>query len=183
MLYRLNLFVFLYFFSFFVYGQENIIEGFYNDPSLETQTAFVNELLYVAGYVPEKIEVYQTLPNYAHVFRVKLDSINGGFIFVRWDKNKKEHFLANKLIDPGLYYNLNTAREIIRKQTNKATFSVNDGSIQAPDQERIGGSDLEEFRLEYDKKENEKQKIIRAEEDKARQKEQRKIERKASKKN
>ena len=182
MLYRLNLFVFLYFFSF-VYGQENIIEGFYNDPSLETQTAFVNELLYVAGYVPEKIEVYQTLPNYAHVFRVKLDSINGGFIFVRWDKNKKEHFLANKLIDPGLYYNLNTAREIIRKQTNKATFSVNDGSIQAPDQERIGGSDLEELRLEYDKKENEKQKIIRAEEDKARQKEQRKIERKASKKN
>ena len=71
----------------------------------------------------------------------------------------------------------------MRKQTQKATFSVNDGSIQAPDQERIGGSDLEELRLEYDKKENEKQKIIRAEEDKARQKEQRKIERKASKKN
>ena len=183
MLYRLNHYILFCFFSYIIYGQENIIEGLYNDPSLETQTAFVNELLYVAGYVPEKIEVYQTLPNFAHVFRVKLDSINGGFIFVRWDKNKKEHFLANKLIDPGLYYNLNTAREIIRKQTQNATFSVKDGSIQASDQERIGGSDLEELRLEYDKKENEKQKIIRAEEDKARQKEQRKIERKASKKN
>ncbi len=76
-----------------------------------------------------------------------------------------------------------TVMEIIRKQTQNATFSVKDGSIQASDQERIGGSDLEELRLEYDKKENEKQKIIRAEEDQARQKEQRKIERKASKKN
>ena len=183
MLYRLNACLFFCLFNFFAYSQEDIIEGYYNDPSLETQTAFVSELLYVAGYVPEKIEVYQTLPNYAHVFRVKLDSINGGFIFVRWDKNKKEHFLANKLIDPGLYYNLNTAREVIRKQTRKATFSVNDGSIQAPDQEKIGGNDLDELRNEYDKKELEKQKILRAEQDKIKQKEQRKIERKSSKKN
>ena len=183
MLYRLNHYILFCFFSYIIYGQENIIEGLYNDASLETQTAFVSELLYVAGYVPEKIEVYQTLPNYAHVFRVKLDSVNGGFIFVRWDKNKKEHFLANKLIDPGLYYNLNTAREVIRKQTKKATFSVNDGSIQAPDQEKIGGNDLDELRNEYDKKELEKQKILRAEQDKIKQKEQRKIERKSSKKN
>lgn len=183
MLYRLNTCLFFCLFNFFIFGQEDIIEGLYSDPSLETQTAFVSELLYVAGYVPEKIEVYQTLPNYAHVFRVKLDSVNGGFIFVRWDKNKKEHFLANKLIDPGLYYNLNTAREIIRKQTKKATFSVNDGSMQAPDQERIGGNDLDELRNEYDEKELEKQKILRAEQDKIKQKEQRKIERKSSKKN
>ena len=183
MLYRLITCLLFCLFNFFAYSQEDIIEGYYNDPSLETQTAFVSELLYVAGYVPEKIEVYQTLPNYAHVFRVKLDSVNGGFIFVRWDKNKKEHFLANKLIDPGLYYNLNTAREVIRKQTMKATFSVSDGSIQAPDQEKIGGNDLDELRNEYDKKELEKQKILRAEQDKIKQKEQRKIERKSSKKN
>ena len=183
-LYRLKYYLYIFFFSSLVYSQEeSLMEGYYNDPSLETQTAFVSELLYVAGYVPEKIEVYQTLPNYAHVFRVKLDSVNGGFIFVRWDKNKKEHFLANKLIDPGLYYNLNTAREVIRKQTKKATFSVNDGSIQASDQEKIGGNDLDELRNEYDKKELEKQKILRAEQDKIKQKEQRKIERKSSKKN
>ena len=52
-------------------GQPEGIFGIgYNDPSLVTQTAFVQELLYVAGYVPEKIEVYQSLPNYSHVFRV-----------------------------------------------------------------------------------------------------------------
>ena len=89
--------------------------GIYDDPSLQTQTAFVEEILYVAGYVPESIEIYQTLPNYAHVFRVKLDSVNGGFMFVRWDKEKKEHFIANKMIDPGFYYNLKAAREIMRK--------------------------------------------------------------------
>ena len=46
---------------FVVAQDETLIEGNYNDPSLVTQTAFVEELLYVAGYVPEKIEVYQTL--------------------------------------------------------------------------------------------------------------------------
>ena len=75
--------------TLFIYAQdETLIEGNYNDPSLVTQTAFVQELLYVAGYVPEKIEVYQSLPNYSHVFRVKLDSVTGGFVFVRWDKQK-----------------------------------------------------------------------------------------------
>ena len=94
-------------------GQEkSLIENYsdYDNPSLETQFAFVQELLYAAGYVPEKIRVYQTLPNYAHVYSVTLDSVNGGFIFVRWDKKKKEHYVANKMIDPGLYYNLKAAR-------------------------------------------------------------------------
>ncbi len=70
---------------------ESLIENYeiYKDPSLETQFSFVQELLYVAGYVPEKIRVYQTLPNHAHVYQVTLDSVNGGFIFVRWDKEKK----------------------------------------------------------------------------------------------
>ena len=114
---------------FVVAQDETLIEGNYNDPSLVTQTAFVEELLYVAGYVPEKIEVYQSLPNYSHVFRVKLDSVTGGFVFVRWDKQKKQHYVANKMIDPGVYYNLKSAQEIMRKQTQNASFSVEDGTI------------------------------------------------------
>ena len=114
--------------TLFIYAQdETLIEGNYNDPSLVTQTAFVQELLYVAGYVPEKIEVYQSLPNYSHVFRVKLDSVTGGFVFVRWDKQKKQHYVANKMIDPGVYYNLKSAQEIMRKQTQNASFSIEDG--------------------------------------------------------
>ena len=93
-----------------------------NDPSALGQRAFVDELLWMAGYVPEKIEIYQTLPNNSRVYRVKLDSVNGGFIFIRWDKKKKEHYVANKLIDPGLYYNLKAAKVIMQKQTNKASF-------------------------------------------------------------
>lgn len=133
---------------------EALIENYeaYSDPSLNTQFAFVQELLYVAGYVPEKIRVYQTLPNYAHVYRVTLDSVNGGFIFVRWDKDKKEHFVANKMIDPGLYYNLNAAREIMRKQTQKATFNAEDISLQASDQFKISGEDIEGLRGQYEKK-------------------------------
>ena len=42
---------------------------------------FVEDLLNIAGYNPEKIDIYQTLPNKAKVFRIKLDSINGGFVF------------------------------------------------------------------------------------------------------
>ncbi len=76
------------------------IEGFYNDPSQETQYAFVQELLYAGGYVPEKIIIYQTLPNHAHVYRVKLDSVTGGFMFIRWDKKKKEHYKPLK--DPNI---------------------------------------------------------------------------------
>ncbi len=164
-------------------AQEAIeVEGRYDDPSLATQRAFVEEILFIAGYVPEQIQVYQTLPNYAHVYRVTLDSVNGGFLFVRWDKNKKEHFIANKMIDPGYYYNLKAAREILRKQTQKASFGVADTALQAPDQEQIGKADLEELRQAYDEKEEEKNEDLRALEEKDVQREQRKIERKASKK-
>ncbi|MGB2152820.1 MAG: hypothetical protein ACPHVX_02515, partial [Flavobacteriaceae bacterium] len=72
-----------------------------NDKSLEGQTLFVEELLDLSGYLLKSIEVYQNLPNNAKVFRVKLDSENeGGFVFVRWDKKKKENYVANKMIDP-----------------------------------------------------------------------------------
>ena len=158
------------------------VEGRYDDSSLFTQKVFVEEILYISGYVPEQIQVYQTLPNHAHVYRVTLDSVNGGFLFVRWDKKKKEHFIANKMIDPGFYYNLKAAREILRKQTQKASFGVADTALQAPDQEQIGKADLEELRQAYDEKEEEKNEDLRALEEKDVQREQRKIERKASKK-
>ena len=127
-----------------------------NDPSAEGQRFFVEDLLDIAGYVPEKIQIYQTLPNQSRVFRVKLDSVNGGFVFVRWDKVKKENFIANKMIDPGVYYNLNAAKEIMRKQTDKANFSVDDVALQAPDQEQINSADLDELRAEFDLKNEEK---------------------------
>ena len=158
------------------------VEGRYDDSSLFTQKAFVEEILYISGYVPEQIQVYQTLPNHAHVYRVTLDSVNGGFLFVRWDKKKKEHFIANKMIDPGFYYNLKAAREILRKQTQKASFGVADTALQAADQEQIGKADLEELRQAYDEKEEEKNEALRALEEKDVHREQRKIERKASKK-
>ena len=56
------------------------------------------------------------------------------------------------MIDPGLYYNLNAAREIIRKQTQKATFSSEDKSLQASDQFEISEEDIKGLRGEYDKK-------------------------------
>ena len=127
-----------------------------SDPSAQGQRFFVEDLLDIAGYVPEKIDIYQTLPNNARVFRIKLDSINGGFVFVRWDKVKKENYVANKMIDPGVYYNLKAAKEIMRKQTDKATFSTEDVALQAPDQEQINSAELEEMRAEFDLKNEEK---------------------------
>lgn len=127
-----------------------------NDPSSEGQRFFVEDLLDVAGYVLKRIEIYQTLPNNARVFRVKFDSINGAFMFVRWDKKNKENVLANKLIDPGVYLNLKTAQEIMRKQTDQASFSVNDVSLQASDQEQINSGELQELREEFKLKEEEK---------------------------
>ena len=127
-----------------------------SDPSAQGQRFFVEDLLDIAGYVPEKIDIYQTLPNNARVFRIKLDSINGGFVFVRWDKAKKENYVANKMIDPGVYYNLKAAKEIMRKQTDKASFSVEDVALQAPDQEQINSADLKEMRAEFDLKNEEK---------------------------
>ena len=120
-----------------------------NDPSLEGQRYFVEDLLDMAGYVPEKIEVYQTLPNKARVFRVRFDSINGAFVFVRWDKKSKENYIANKMIDPGVYYNLKAARELMRKQTNKATFDVEDAALQAGDQEAISTTELQDLREQF----------------------------------
>ena len=127
-----------------------------NDPSADGQRFFVQDLLDIAGYVPERIQIYQTLPNQARVFRVKLDSVNGGFVFVRWDKSKKENYVANKMIDPGVYYNLKAAKEIMRKQTNKANFTVDDVALQAPDQEQINSDDLDELRAEFELKNEEK---------------------------
>ena len=149
-----------------------------SDPTAYGQRIFVEELLDIAGYVPEGIQIYQTLPNKARVFRVKLDSVTGGFVFVRWDKVKKENYIANKLIDPGVYYNLNAAKEIMRKQTQKAYFEVKDVLPQAPDQEQISEESLEGLREEFDLK-NEEKKLI---ENQAIEKKQIKKDRKASRK-
>jgi len=149
-----------------------------SDPTAYGQRIFVEELLDIAGYVPEGIQIYQTLPNKARVFRVKLDSVTGGFVFVRWDKVKKENYIANKLIDPGVYYNLNAAKEIMRKQTQKAYFEVKDVLPQAPDQEQISEESLEGLREEFDLK-NEEKKLI---ENQAIEKKQPKKDRKASRK-
>ena len=75
---------------------------------------------------------------------------------MRWDKTKKENYVANKMIDPGVYYNLKAAKEIMRKQTNKANFTVDDVALQAPDQEQINSADLDELRAEFDLKNEEK---------------------------
>ncbi len=148
-----------------------------NDPSADGQRFFVSDLLDIAGYVPEKIQIYQTLPNQARVFRVKLDSVNGGFVFVRWDKSKKENYVANKMIDPGVYYNLKAAKEIMRKQTDKANFNTDDVALQAPDQDQINSSDLDELRSEFDLK-NEEKKLL---EEKALEKKKPKREKKEKK--
>ena len=150
-----------------------------NDPSAEGQRFFVEELLDIAGYVPEKIQIYQTLPNKARVFRVKLDSVNGGFVFVRWNKTKKENYIANKMIDPGVYYNLNAAKEIMRKQTDKANFTKDDMALQAPDQIQINGAELEELRAEFNLKNEEK----KLEQEEALSKQRLKEERKEKRKN
>lgn len=120
-----------------------------NDPSTEGQRFFVEELLDIAGYVPERIQVYQTLPNKARVFRVRFDSINGAFVFVRWDKKNKENYVDNKMIDPGVYYNLKVAREVMRRQTDQASFGVEDAAMQAPDQESVSGRELQDLREQY----------------------------------
>ncbi len=171
---------FLFLIPLFMLAQvELVMEGFYDDPSQETQYAFVQELLYAGGYVPEEISIYQTLPNHAHVYRVKLDSVTGGFMFIRWDKKKKEHYLANKMIDPGLYYNLKAARVIMRKQTDQVNFSVDDMSIQAIDQDKMTDSDLLELREDYDLKQSEVKKIEYEKKKESLQKAQRKVERKS----
>ena len=129
-----------------------------NDKTLEGQKLFVEELLDLSGYILKSIEVYQNLPNSAKVFRVKLDSEGeGGFVFVRWDKKKKENFIANKLIDPGLYYNLKASKEIMRKQTNKVSFGIDDIALQPDDQDKLSKDEVEQFRQKFDLEEKEKE--------------------------
>jgi len=146
-----------------------------NDKSLGGQTLFVEELLDISGYILKSIEVYQNLPNNAKVFRVKLDSANeGGFVFVRWDKKKKENYIANKMIDPGIYYSLKASKEIMRKQTEKGSFGVDDIAIQGSDQEIFKSEELEQFRQEYDLQEKEReQKKIKEQNKKAKRKNKR----------
>ena len=57
--------------------------------------------------------------------------------------------MDNKLIDPGIYYNLNAANEIKREQTDKKSFGIEDISIQANDQEKISEQDIKLLREEY----------------------------------
>ena len=129
-----------------------------NDKTLEGQKIFVKELLDLSGYILKSIEVYQTLPNNAKVFRVKLEANEGGgFVFVRWDKKKKENFIANKLIDSRFYYNLKASKEIMRKQTELKSFGTNDIALQAEDQEKLNKREIEQLRQEFDLKEKEKE--------------------------
>lgn len=121
-----------------------------NDPSSEGQRIFVEEILDIAGYVPEKIETYQSLPNFARIYRVRLDSVNAGLVFIRWNAAKKENYIANNLIQPEWYYNLNTAREIMRSQTNQVSLTIDDVALQASDQKRITPQMLSQFRKKAD---------------------------------
>ena len=174
--------------SVFFYGQErtnneyetNYIIG--KDPSKEGQWAFVQELLYTAGFMPESVQIYQTLPNNSRVYRVNIDSITGGFLFVRWDAKKKEHYVANKMINPGWYYNLKAAREIMRKQTNKANFTKEDMALQAQDQIPITDEELVELRKTFSEKEFVKDSILQENRKQSLLKEEKKLERKEEKK-
>ena len=137
--------------------EDDSFQGPINDKTTLGQKYFVNDLMSLAGYTVDEIEVYQTLPNNAKIFRVIYDEeLQSGFIFIRWDKKKKENYVANKMIDPKVYYNLKTAKEIMRQQTDKKEFNIEDGALQAPDQETISSEDLEGLRLEYELQQEEK---------------------------
>ncbi|MEN8767943.1 MAG: hypothetical protein ABF261_06825 [Candidatus Arcticimaribacter sp.] len=137
--------------------EDDSYQGPINDNTTLGQKYFVNDLMSLAGYTVDEIEVYQTLPNNAKIFRVIYDEESqSGFIFIRWDKKKKENYVANKMIDPQVYYNLKTAKEILRQQTDKKEFNIEDGALQAPDQETISSEDLEGLRLEYELQQEEK---------------------------
>ena len=82
------------------------------------------------------------------------------------------------MIDPGLYYNLKAAREIMRTQTQKATFGVEDISLQANDQFKISNEDIEGLRGNY----NEKIEAQKKEQDNIHKKQLEKAKRKADKK-
>ena len=141
-------------------------EEYYNDEfyslydySLEGQKMFVEDLLDTAGYIIKSIETYQTLPNNSRIFRVDLENSDSGFIFIRWDKKNKENYIDNKLIDSEIYYNLNAAKEIKRKQTNQESFGIEDIAIQASDQEKITTEEITILREEYQKMKEEREKV------------------------
>lgn len=128
-----------------------------NNNTIQGQKDFVNELMSIAGYTVDEIIVYQNLPNHAKIFRVIYnEESQSGFVFIRWDKKKKENYVANKMIDPGVYYNLNAAKEIMREQTDKKEFLVEDAALQAPDQEKLTADELEGLRQQYELDQEEK---------------------------
>ena len=139
-------------------------EEYYNDEfyslydySLEGQKMFVEDLLDTAGYIIKSIETYQTLPNNSRIFRVDLENSDSGFIFIRWDKKNKENYIDNKLIDSEIYYNLNAAKEIKRKQTDQESFGIEDIAIQASDQQKITTEEITILREEYKKMKEERE--------------------------
>ena len=180
--------VFLCFTSFFFaqeqesYAEEDVFYDVAKDPSKEGQWTFVQELLYTAGFMAEKVEIYQTLPNQARVYRITIDSVTGGFLFVRWDKKNQEYYIANKMINPGWYYNLKAAREIMRKQTNKASFSKEDIAIQAADQNTFSNEEIIELRSIYNEKQLVKDSIAQEEKKQAQERLSKKVDRKEKKK-
>ncbi|MGB1448596.1 MAG: hypothetical protein ACPG8F_02035 [Flavobacteriaceae bacterium] len=128
-----------------------------NDNTTDGQRNFVNDLMNLAGYAVDEIIVYQNLPNNAKIFRVIFnEESESGFIFIRWDKKKKENYVANKMIDPEVYYNLKAAKEIMRQQTNKKDFGIDDIALQAPDQENLTQEEFEGLREEYNLQQEEK---------------------------
>lgn len=140
-------------------NEEYYDDEFYSlyDYSLEGQKMFVEDLLDTAGYIIKSIETYQTLPNNSRIFRVDLENSDGGFIFIRWDKKNKENYVDNKLIDSEIYYNLNAAKEIKRKQTDQESFGIEDIAIQASDQQKITTEEITILREEYKKMKEERE--------------------------
>ena len=139
--------------------EEYYDDEFYSlsDYSLEGQKMFVEDLLDTAGYIIKSIETYQTLPNNSRIFRVDIENSESGFIFIRWDKKNKENYVDNKLIDSEIYYNLNAAKEIKRKQTDQESFGIEDIAIQASDQQKITTEEITILREEYKKMKEERE--------------------------
>ena len=90
--------------------------------------------------------------------------------------------MANILIDPSLYYNLKAAKEIMRKQTNNDFFGVEDGALQAPDQEKISTEDLKGLRGLYEEKQEERKLKKQEQENKEKKKTERKEKKEKKKK-
>ena len=87
------------------------------------------------------------------------------------------------MINPGWYYNLKAAREIMRKQTNKASFSKEDMALQAEDQIQITPEELEEIRSVFNENQFIKDSIAREQKKLELEKIQKKEARKEGKKN